>query len=158
MISVRNTSPVFSEQQKVPGDRKGLGGAVPALDQKTCGDRTAHLQIKIIGHYKNRITNGLCFEPAAIHSPQEPIVGINGVSAGIVRAAHAIRTTEDERSNQPFLRPTTLYETHCEMVKQLGMRGRLAAQAEIVDRPDQPFTGRDPEGTKGPRRAPPNGR
>ena len=78
-------------------------------------------------------------EPAAIHPPQQAIVGIDRVRPAVVRTAHGVGTAQHQAADQALLGPAVRDEPQREGVEQLRVGGRLAATSEVIDRADDPL-------------------
>ena len=88
---------------------------------------------------QHRIAQRFRIEPAAIHPPQQPIVGIDRVRPAVVGTAHGVGAAQHQAADQALLGPAVRDEPQREGIEQLGVGGRLAARAEVIDRADDPL-------------------
>ena len=114
--------------------RRKLGGLTPPLAQAAGVLRILQGQSGPAAARGERSRDGqhdvaqrFRVEPAAIHPPQQAIVGIDRVRPAVVGAAHGVGTAQDQAADQALLGPAVRDEPQRQGVEQLGMRGRLAA-------------------------------
>ena len=86
---------------------------------------------------QQRIAQRFEIQPLAIHPPQQPILGIDCAALGPIDAGLLIGGRVQNQPVQVLERPVVLDQRSGQVVEQLRMGGRLAAQAEIAGRSHQ---------------------
>ena len=98
--------------------------------------RAALLEVQEPAHREHGVAEPFAFETAAVHAPYEAVLGIDLRRVGTPLAGLAVSRRGDHELVDGLEAPAAGHEIAREPIEQLGMRGRVADDAEIAGRGD----------------------
>ena len=100
--------------------------------------RPAHFQIEFAGHRQQGIAQRFPLQPPTVCPGEQPILRVKFPGPRIVLARFLVNARGHDPAMQLLDRPAFVHETPGEIIQQLRMAGRFAADAEVARGGDEP--------------------
>ena len=95
------------------------------------------VELQLAGDRQHGVAQALGVQAAAIHAPEEAVLGVGREGGRVVDGREPVGARQDDLAHQRLQRPAVVHELDREGVEQFRVRGQFAGRSEVVDGADQ---------------------